>query len=107
MKESQDDTIDALLRQQFEGPVADDGFSEKVMQHLPPHRRRKVWPMWVGVLLGAAACWICLINVPLLHVGWRDWLAGEPSTSAIGMLLAIAAMSLLAMGWGLFESRNR
>jgi hypothetical protein len=107
MKEPQGDTIDALLRQQFEGPVADDGFSEKVMQHLPPRRPRKVWPMWLGVWLGAAACWICLINVPLLHVGWRDWLAEEPSTSAIGMLLAIAAMTLLTMGWGLLESRNR
>lgn len=107
MNESHDDTIEGLLRRQFEGPVADDGFSERVMQHLPSRRRRTAWPLWLGVLMGAAACWVCLISVPLLHIGWRDWLAGELSTSAIGMLLAMATMSLLALGWGLMDSGNR
>lgn len=107
MNESHDDTIEALLRRQFEGPVADDGFSERVMQHLPSRRRRISWPLWLGVLMGAAACWPCLASVPLLHIGWRDWLAGELSTSVISMWLAMAAMSLLALGWGLIESGNR
>lgn len=107
MNESHDDTIEALLRKQFEGPVADDGFSERVMQHLPSRRRHASWPLWLGVLLGTAACWICLASVPLLHIGWRDWMAGELSTSAIGMWLAMAATSLLALGWGLTESRSR
>lgn len=106
MNKSHGDTIEALLRQQFEGPVADDGFSERVMQHLPLRRRRTAWPLCLGVLTGAATCWVCLINVPLLHVGWRDWVAGELSTSVIGMWLAMAVMSLLAMGWGLTESKN-
>jgi hypothetical protein len=106
MNESQDDTLDALLRRQFEGAVIDGGFSEKVMQRLPPRRRRITWPLWLGLLIGAVACWICLGSVPLLHAGWRDWVAGELSASAIGMLLAMAAISLLAMGAGLAESRN-
>ena len=107
MNEPHDDTIDALLRRQFEGPVIDDGFSERVMQRLPPRRRRIAWPLWLGVLLGAVACWVCLTRVPLLHIGWQDWLAGELSSSSLGLLLAMAALSLLAMGWGLVESRNR
>jgi hypothetical protein len=107
MNEAHDDTIDALLRRQFEGPVIDGGFSERVMQQLPPRRRRVAWPLWLGVLLGAAACWMCLVHVPLLHLGWRDWLAGELSTSVIGMWLAMAILSLLAMGWSLAESSNR
>ena len=107
MNESHDDTIEALLRRQFEGPVADDGFSERVMQHLPQRRRRTTWLVWLGVLMGAAACWICMDRVPLLHAGWRDWLAGEPSMSAIGMWVMMIAMSLLALGWGLVESRDR
>ncbi|WP_158628799.1 DUF5056 domain-containing protein [Dyella choica] len=107
MNESHDDSIEALLRRQFEGSVADDGFSERVMQHLPARRHRASWPLWLGVLIGAAACWLCLAGVPLLHIGWQDWRAGELTTSAIGMWLAIAAMSLLALGWGLVESRHR
>jgi hypothetical protein len=107
MNESHDDTIEALLRRQFDGPVADDGFSDRVMQHLPPRRRRATWPLWMGVLIGIAACWICIDSVPLLQNGWRDWLAGEPSMSAIGMLVMMAAMSLLALIWSLAESSYR
>ncbi|MEW9570419.1 hypothetical protein ABQJ54_01500 [Rhodanobacter sp. Si-c] len=107
MNESHDDTIEALLRQQFEGPVADDGFSERLMQQLPPRRCRTAWPMWLGVLIGVAACWICLANVPLLDAGWRDWLAGELSMPVISMWLTMAFMSLLALGWGLADSRDR
>ncbi len=108
MNESHDDDIlDALLRQQFEGPVADDGFSERVMRHLPPRRRRVAWPLWLGVLAGIAACWTCLAHAPLLHLGWRDWMAGELSPSVIGTWLAMAALSVLALGWGLMESRGR
>ena len=107
MNESHDDTIEALLCRQLDGPVADDGFSERVMQHLPPRRRRATWPLWIGALIGTAACWICMDSVPLFHNGWRDWLAGEPSMSAIGMWVMMAAMSLLALMWGLAESSNR
>ncbi len=107
MNESHDDTIDALLRHQFEGPIADEGFSERVMQHLPTHRRRATWPLWLGVLIGAAACWICMDSVPLFHNGWHDWLAGQPSMSAIGMWAMMAAMSLLALMWSLAESSRR
>lgn len=107
MNEIHDETIDALLRRQFNGPVTDDGFSDKVMQCVPPRRRRAAWPLWLGVTLGAGACGACLIRVPLLHAGCQDWLAGRLSASAIGLLLATAAMSLLAMSWGLLESRSR
>lgn len=107
MNVSHNEDIDALLRRQFEGPVVDDGFSERVMLHLPARGRHTSWPLWLGILIGTVACWSCLAGVPPLHIGWRDWLAGELSTSAIGMWLAMAAMSFLALGWGLAESRNR
>ena len=108
MNESHDDTLEALLRRQFDGPVADNGFSERVMRHLPSRRpRRTAWPLWLGVMLGAVTCGLCLANVPLLHIGWRDWLAGDLSTSAIGMLLAMVAISSLALGWSLAESEDR
>ena len=107
MSEPNDDAIESLLRQQFPGPVADAGFSERVMQQLPPRHRRKAWPLWAGVLAGIAACWPVLGGMPVLHVGWSDWLAGVPSNTAIGMWLAMTALSLLALGWGLAESGRR
>lgn len=107
MNHPHDDAIEALLRQQFDGPVPDDGFSGRVMQRLPPRRRRVAWPVWAGVVAGAGACWLSLLTSPLLHVGWRDWAGGEPSTSAIAWLLAVAGMSLLAMGWSMAEADDR
>lgn len=107
MNEPHDDTIEALLRRQFEGPVVDDGFSERVMRRLPLRRRRAAWPLWLGVLAGAAACGLSLGDAPLLRAGWRDWLAGVPSVPAIGLLLAAAGMAWLALGWSLAESRDR
>ncbi|BDU19003.1 hypothetical protein [Dyella sp. GSA-30] len=107
MNEPHDDEIEALLRRQFEGPVADDGFSERVMRHIPPRRRRTAWPLWLGGLAGAATCWLSLTDVPMLQMGWKDWLAGELSVPAMGMFLAMGTMSLLALGWSLAESGNR
>ena len=107
MNEAHDEEIEALLRRQFEGPVADDGFSEQVMRHLPPRRRRAAWPLQLGGLVGAAACWFSLANVPMLKVGWRDSLAGHLSAPAIGMWLAMAVLAMLALGWSLAESGKR
>jgi len=104
---SEDDAIEGLLRRQFDGPLPDEGFSERVMQRLPVHRRRVAWPLWAGVIAGAGACWLQLLSAPLLNVGWRHWAGGEPSTPAIILLLATAGMSLLTSWWGLTEADKR
>jgi len=107
MSHQHDDEIEALLRKQFDGPVANEGFSERVMQRLPPRRRRMAWPMWTGVVIGTGACWLSLLSTPLLHVGWRDWMGGELSPPAITLLLVIAGMSLLASWWSVTEADDR
>ena len=104
MSHQHDDAIEALLRNQFEGPVSDGGFSERVMQRLPPRRRPMAWPLWAGVVTGAAACWLSLSFSPLLHDGWQHWMHGELSASAIALLLSIAGMSLLASWWSVAEA---
>jgi hypothetical protein len=103
----QDDAIEALLRGQFDGPLPDDGFSERVMQRLPTRRRRVAWPLWAGVLAGMGACWLGLLSAPLLQVGWRDWAGGELSAPAIILLSVAAGMSLLASWWSVAEADNR
>lgn len=107
MNEPHDDTIESLLRRQFPGPVADDGFCDKVMLALPPRRRRIAWPLWLGVLLGAGACGVSLAGVPVLQAGMRDGLAGTLSASLIGMVVVMAAIALLTLVWSLAESGRR
>jgi hypothetical protein len=107
MNHPDDDTIDALLRKQFEGPVADDGFCERLMQRLPPRRRRIAWPLWAGVAAGIAACGLSLVAMPWLPAGWHDLAGGEFSASAIALLAVVAGMSLLACWWTLAEADDR
>lgn len=105
MNDLDDEAITRLLRQQFEGPVADDGFCARVMQQLPPRPRQTAWPVWLGLLAGIATCWSILAGMPLLHSGWADWAAGAPSPSTITLWLAGGILALLALAWGLAETR--
>lgn len=104
MNEPTDDAIEALLRKQFDGPVRDEGFSDRVMRALPPRRQRTTWPLWAGVLVGIVACWLGLVRTPLLATGWSDWMHGQWSVPAAAVLLAIAGMSLLATWWSVSET---
>lgn len=106
MTEPSDNAIEALLRQHFDGPVRDDGFSDRVMQRLPPRRRRAAWPLWAGVVAGIVACWLGLLHAPLLHAGWSDWVHGEWSMPAVAVMVAIAGMSLLAACWSVAETSS-
>lgn len=106
MNDPSDDAIEALLRKQFDGPVPDAGFSDRVMQRLPPRRRRSAWPLWAGVLAGVVACWLGLRHAPILHVGWSDWLHADWSIPAITVALLIVGTSLLALCWGVGEPDN-
>ncbi|HEY3521147.1 MAG TPA: hypothetical protein VGK80_08915 [Rhodanobacteraceae bacterium] len=106
MNHDRNDAIEALLRKQFEGPVPDEGFSRRLMQRLP-HRRRVAWPMWGGIPLGAVACWLALLRSPLLRIGWRDWVSGHWSASAITILLAMLGMVMLALIWSVAEADDR
>lgn len=108
MSDPHDDAIEALLRQQFDGPVVDGGFCERVMQRLPPRRQHVAWPLWTGIASGVGFCWASLVMAAPLHVGWRDWLHGDWSAAGVVTLLLITAcMSLLALGWALAEPADR
>ncbi len=106
MNHSDDDEIEALLRKQFDGAVPDDGFADRVMQQLPPRRRRAAWPLLAGILAGIAACWLSLLSTPLLHAGWQNWISGELSASAITLMAVVAGMSLLACWWTTMEAED-
>ena len=102
-----EDAIDALLRQSFEGPVADAGFSERVMQHVRPRRRVSPWPLTLGAIAGVLLCWLSLADSPLLRAAWQGWSSGHWSASTVVTLALMAALSLLALGWTLLEAEDR
>jgi len=106
MTEFEDDAVDKILRDRFEGPVPDDGFCDDVMQVLPA-RRRNAWPLAAGIAAGGVACWLSLLSTPLLRIGWKDWLSGEPSAPALILFAAMAGVSLLAMAWTAAEADDR
>lgn len=106
MNHSDNDEIEALLCEQFDGPVPDDGFAERLMQQVPPRRRRAVWPVVAGILAGIGACWLSLLPASLLQAGWQNWISGELSAPAIILMAAAAGMSLLACWWTTMESEG-
>ena len=107
MNALEDDDIDALLRQSFDGPTMDAGFSDRVMRRLPPHRRRFAWPLAMGVLIGAVACALSLVASPLCRDAWQGWIAGEWSAPSLMLLATMAGMALLALGWSFAEAEDR
>ena len=107
MNHSDDHDIDALLREQFDGAVPDDGFADRVMQQPRPRRRRALWPVAAGIVAGIGACWLSLLPSALLRVGWQHWISGELSASAFILLAAAGGMSLLACWWTTMEPEGQ
>jgi len=103
MNEQHDSSIRALLRENFDGPVADDGFCDRVMRQLPARRRARRWQLPAGILTGLVACLWHLSSTPLIRAGWQDWMQGSISHASAIMLLAVMATSLLASWWALAE----
>ncbi len=105
MTDPADDSLDALLRDAFDGPVPADGFCERVMTQLPSRPRGyRAWPIAAGVTTGMAACVAGLGSVPTMRDGWQDWLALEPSPSTMLLLAIASGISLLAAVWALAEA---
>jgi len=107
MNPKHDDAIDALLRQSFDGPLSDGGFSVRVMQRLQPRPRTATWPLALCVIAGVVLCWLSLAESPLLRAAWQGWFAGQWSASTAVTLALMAALSLLALGWSLVEADDR
>lgn len=107
MNDEMEDNLDALLRKQFEGPVPDDGFCDRVMDRLPASRRRYEWALAAGALTGMAMCWFTLWSAPITYVGWRGLLSGELSASAIALFISMMSMAILALAWTIAEVDDR
>lgn len=107
MNDKTDEVLDALLREQFDGPVPDGGFCDSVMTRLPARRRRSLWPLVAGAFAGVAACGFSLRSSPIAIDGLRDWLSGDISASALTLLGAMVCMAILAAAWTIAEANEQ
>lgn len=105
MTDELDDEIDRLLSAQFDGPVAADGFAERVMEQLPARRRRN-WPLAVGATAGVALGWLSLLSAPLTRTAWQDWLSGNLTDAVLTLLAVMIGGAVLALTWSIAETND-
>jgi len=104
MNDPSEEILDALLRDAFDGPVPADGFCERVIAQLPARPRRyRTWPIATGVAVGMVACLAGLRSMPTTAVGSQDWLALEPLSATMLLLVIASGITLLTAVWALAE----
>lgn len=106
MNDEIDDAIDHLLRDHAPDPVADDGFCAGLIERLPPRKPPIKWPLAMGVLAGALACWISVSAAPVALSGWRDWISGDLTSSALALLVLLTGLNLMTLAWTLTEAHE-
>ncbi len=104
MNELDDQKLDELLRCEFAGAVADDGFSARVMRILPPRQRSQPWLLPIAALAGGLLTWLALLPSPLLQQASREWLAGDLGTTSAVVCAILLGVGLLGCGWALEEA---
>jgi len=104
MSEMTETELDELLRREFSGPAADEGFSRRVLRALPARRRQRPWLLPVSALLGVVLACLALLPAPLLQQVTLEWQAGAFGSAAAVFCVLLLGMSLLGCGWALEES---
>lgn len=99
-----DRKLDDLLRTSFDGPVADDGFSARVMQALPPRREHRRWLVPGAAAAGSLIAWLALMPSPLWRQVAQEWLAGNPGGATLGVAALVFGLGLVACAWSLEET---
>lgn len=103
MNEHLDPALDALLRQGFEGPIADEGFVAQVMSALPPRRQRRAWSLPAATLAGVLLAWVALATSPFAGQVAREWQAADVGGGSAMLVALWFAMGLLGCAWALEE----
>ncbi|WP_373486506.1 hypothetical protein [Blastomonas sp.] len=103
MNEEMDNALDQLLRDHAPDPVADDGFCASLTESLPPRKPPIKWPLAVGILAGMLACWLSVGTAPIVLNGWRDWIAGDLTSSALALIVLLVGLDLMALAWVLTD----
>ena len=87
-----DRRISELIRSESPAPYADEWFTRKTVNRLPPRRRRLVsLPELAGFVIVVAVCVLVIVREMKLVLSLAD-----PATFNPAMLLAAAAMAVCA-----------
>jgi hypothetical protein len=98
-----DAQLDDLLRRQFPGAVADDGFAARVMRALPPRRESRYWVLPGAAVAGGVAAWLALMPSPLWQHVAQELLAGEFGAASVGIGALLLGVTMLSCAWSLQE----
>lgn len=104
MNQQIDPNLDEMLRDYYEAPVADEGFSGRLMQTIPQKRPRYFHHFLISLLLGMMALLWQTSSIPLFHNAWQDLAQGQMSTSVWMLYGVLASVSLFVSYWLLTES---
>ncbi|MFZ6798998.1 hypothetical protein [Undibacterium sp. Di24W] len=104
MNQKIDPSLDELLRDYYEAPVADEGFSDRLMQTTPQKRPRYSCHFSISLLLGMAALLWQTSSIPLFHNACQDLVHGHLTTSVWLLCGVFASVSLFVSTWLLTES---
>jgi hypothetical protein len=103
MTDLDDQKLDDLLRRQFPGAVAEDGFSARVMRVLPPRRRSRPWLVPGAAVAGSLLAWLALMPSPVWQQAAREWLQGDLGAASAGIAVLLLAVTLASCAWSLEE----
>ncbi len=104
LNDTSDHKLDELLRRQFPGAVADDGFSARVMHALPQRRASRPWLLPVAAVAGTLLAWLALMPSPVWQQAAQEWLQGNLGAATAGIGLLMFAVTLASCAWSLEEA---
>src|SRR5690606_23473741 len=96
-----DQKLDDLLRRQFPGAVADDGFSARVMRALPPRRQPRLWLLPSAAVAGSLLAWLALMPSPVWQQIAQEWSADDFGAASVGMGVLLLAVTMVSCAWAL------
>ena len=99
-----DDALERLLLRTGIDPVADDGFSDRVLSALPPRRRRRqaLVPGIAAVIGASLAAWQ-LSGAALVQATAIEWQAGALGPAGTAVLSSVIALGAGLVGWAMTE----
>lgn len=98
-----DPQLEALLRNSFEGPVADAGFTDRVMRALPPRREPRRWLVPMSAVAGGVLAWLALMPSPLWREVAREWIGGQFGAASVGVAVLALVVALASCACSLEE----
>lgn len=96
-------SVDALLRELKEEPVADDGFCDRVIQKIPARRKTNYVYLAIAFAVGMLAFFWQMVSTPMFLQGWHDLAQGQVSMAVMLVCAVFFLVSLLVSAWVLTE----